>query len=212
MLRVVVLVSGGGTNLQAIIDAVAAGTITNTEIVGVISNNPEVYALERAKKAGISNLCISPKQYESRDAFNRALLNAVDDFRADLVVLAGFLVVIPEMMIERYRNRIINIHPSLIPSFCGTGFYGLKVHEAALEKGVKVVGATVHFVDEGTDTGAIILQKAVEVQQGDTPEVLQRRVMEQAEWIILPQAIDLIANGRVEVVDGKVVINQEESK
>ena len=207
MLRVVVLVSGGGTNLQAIIDAVAAGTITNTEIVGVISNNPEVYALERAKKAGIPNLCISPKQYESRDAFNRALLDAVDDFRADLVVLAGFLVVIPKMMIERYRNRIINIHPSLIPSFCGTGFYGLKVHEAALEKGVKVVGATVHFVDEGTDTGAIILQKAVEVQQGDTPEVLQRRVMEQAEWMILPQAIDLIANGRVEVVDGKVVIN-----
>ncbi len=207
MLRVVVLVSGGGTNLQAIIDAVAAGTITNTEIVGVISNNPEVYALERAKKAGIPNLCISPKQYESRDAFNRALLNAVDGFQADLVVLAGFLVVIPEMMIERYRNRIINIHPSLIPSFCGTGFYGLKVHEAALEKGVKVVGATVHFVDEGTDTGAIILQKAVEVQQGDTPEVLQRRVMEQAEWMILPQAIDLIANGRVEVVDGKVVIN-----
>ena len=207
MLRVVVLVSGGGTNLQAIIDAVVAGTITNTEIVGVISNNPEVYALERAKKAGIPNLCISPKQYESRDAFNRALLNAVDGFQADLVVLAGFLVVIPEMMIERYRNRIINIHPSLIPSFCGTGFYGLKVHEAALEKGVKVVGATVHFVDEGTDTGAIILQKAVEVQQGDTPEVLQRRVMEQAEWMILPQAIDLIANGRVEVVDGKVVIN-----
>ena len=207
MLRVVVLVSGGGTNLQAIIDAVAAGTITNTEIVGVISNNPEVYALERAKKAGIPNLCISPKQYESRDAFNRALLNAVDGFQADLVVLAGFLVVIPEMMIERYRNRIINIHPSLIPSFCGTGFYGLKVHEAALEKGVKVVGATVHFVDEGTDTGAIILQRAVEVQQGDTPEVLQRRVMEQAEWMILPQAIDLIANGRVEVVDGKVVIN-----
>ena len=207
MLRVVVLVSGGGTNLQAIIDAVAAGTITNTEIVGVISNNPGVYALERAKKAGIPNRCISPKQYESRDAFNRALLDEVDDFRADLVVLAGFLVVIPKMMIERYRNRIINIHPSLIPSFCGTGFYGLKVHEAALEKGVKVVGATVHFVDEGTDTGAIILQKAVEVQQGDTPEVLQRRVMEQAEWMILPQAIDLIANGRVEVVDGKVVIN-----
>ena len=207
MLRVVVLVSGGGTNLQAIIDAVAAGTITNTEIVGVISNNPGVYALERAKKAGIPNRCISPKQYESRDAFNRALLDAVDDFRADLVVLAGFLVVIPKMMIERYRNRIINIHPSLIPSFCGTGFYGLKVHEAALEKGVKVVGATVHFVDEGTDTGAIILQKAVEVQQGDTPEVLQRRVMEQAEWMILPQAIDLIANGRVEVVDGKVDIN-----
>ncbi len=208
MLKVVVLVSGGGTNLQAIIDAVNNGTITNTEIVGVISNNKNAYALERAAKAGIANACISPKNFASRAEFNQALLNAVDAFEADLVVLAGFLVVIPEIMIEKYRNRIINIHPSLIPAFCGTGFYGLKVHEAALEKGVKVVGATVHFVDEGTDTGAIILQKAVEVQQGDTPEVLQRRVMEQAEWKILPQAIDLIANGKIEVVDGKVVINQ----
>ncbi len=208
MLKVVVLVSGGGTNLQAIIDAVNNGTITNTEIVGVISNNKNAYALERAAKAGIPNLCISPKNYASRAEFNQELLKAVDGFGADLVVLAGFLVVIPEIMIESYRNRIINIHPSLIPAFCGTGYYGLKVHEAALEKGVKVVGATVHFVDEGTDTGAIILQKAVEVQQGDTAEVLQRRVMEQAEWKILPQAIDLIANGRVEVLDGKVMIKE----
>ena len=206
MLKVYVIVSGGGTNLQAIIDAVGTGTITNTEIVGVISNNKNAYALERAAKAGIANVCISPKDFVTRAEFNQELLKAVDKFEADLLVLAGFLVVIPEIMIEKYRNRIINIHPSLIPSFCGTGFYGLKVHEAALEKGVKVVGATVHFVDEGTDTGAIILQKAVEVEQGDTPEVLQRRVMEQAEWKILPKAIDLIANGKVEVVDGKVVI------
>ncbi len=208
MLKAVVLVSGGGTNLQAIIDAVNNGTITNTEIVGVISNNKNAYALERAEKAGIANECISPKNFASRAEFNQALLDAVDAFEADLIVLAGFLVVIPEIMIEKYRNRIINIHPSLIPAFCGTGFYGLKVHEAALEKGVKVVGATVHFVDEGTDTGAIILQKAVEVEQGDTPEVLQRRVMEQAEWKILPQAIDLIANGKIEVVDGKVFIHR----
>ena len=206
MLKVVVLVSGGGTNLQAIIDAVNAGTITNTEIVGVISNNKNAYALERAKNAGIASVCVSPKDFASRAEFNQELLKVVDDFEADLLVLAGFLVVIPEIMIEKYRNRIINIHPSLIPAYCGTGFYGLKVHEAALEKGVKVVGATVHFVDEGTDTGAIILQKAVEVEQGDTPEVLQRRVMEQAEWKILPRAIDLIANGKVEVVDNKVVI------
>ena len=208
MLKVVVLVSGGGTNLQAIIDAVNSGTITNTEIVGVISNNKNAYALERAKNAGIAGVCVSPKDFSSREEFNQELLKTVDGFGADLLVLAGFLVVIPEIMIEKYRNRIINIHPSLIPSFCGTGFYGLKVHEAALEKGVKVVGATVHFVDEGTDTGAIILQKAVEVMEGDTPEVLQRRVMEQAEWKILPHAIDLIANGKVKVVGGKVVICQ----
>ena len=206
MLKIVVLVSGGGTNLQAIIDAVDNGTITNTKIVGVISNNKNAYALERAAKAGIANRCISPKNFATRAEFNQELLNAVDEMGADLVVLAGFLVVIPEIMIEKYRNRIINIHPSLIPAFCGTGFYGLKVHEAALEKGVKVVGATVHFVDEGTDTGAIILQKAVEVEQGDTPEVLQRRVMEQAEWKILPQAIDLIANNKVDVVNNKVII------
>ena len=206
MLRVVVLVSGGGTNLQAIIDAVDNGAITNTEIFGVISNNKNAYALERAKAKGIPGQCISPKDYETREEFNDALLRAVDELNADLLVLAGFLVVIPEKIISAYQNRIINIHPSLIPAFCGTGFYGLKVHEAALEKGVKVVGATVHFVDEGTDTGAIILQKAVAVEKGDTPEILQRRVMEQAEWKILPQAIDLIANDKLEMIDGKVWI------
>jgi len=204
MLRVVVLVSGGGTNLQAIMDAVDNGIITNTEIVGVISNNKNAYALERATKRGVKNMCVSPKDFASRAEFNEGLLKAVDEMQADLIVLAGFLVVIPEQMIEKYRNRIINVHPSLIPSFCGTGYYGLKVHEAALEKGVKVVGATVHFVDEGTDTGAIILQKAVTVEKGDTPEILQRRVMEQAEWLILPQAIDLIANDKLEMIDGKV--------
>lgn len=206
MLRVAVLVSGGGTNLQAIIDAVESGTITNTELVGVISNNKNAFALERAGKHGIPAKCVSPKDFESRAEFNQALLDAVNELEADLLVLAGFLVVIPEEMIRQYRNRIVNIHPSLIPAFCGTGYYGLKVHEAALERGVKVVGATVHFVDEGTDTGPIILQKAVEVEEGDTPSVLQRRVMEQAEWKILPQAIDMIANGKVSVVDGKTVI------
>lgn len=206
MLRVVVLVSGGGTNLQAIIDAVHRGEITNTELVGVISNNQNAYALERAEKNGIPAFCISPKTYATREAFHQALLQKVDELQADLIVLAGFLVVLPVNMIQRYRNRIINVHPSLIPSFCGTGFYGLKVHEAALEKGVKVAGATVHFVDEGTDTGAIILQKAVAVEKGDTPEMLQHRVMEQAEWKILPQAIDLIANDKLELADGKVWI------
>ena len=208
MLRVAVLVSGGGTNLQAIIDAVENGTITNTQIVGVISNNKNAFALERAGRHGIPAQCISPKDFETRDEFNRVFLDKVNELKADLIVLAGFLVVILEMMIREYRNRIINIHPSLIPSFCGTGFYGLKVHEAALKRGVKVVGATVHFVDEGTDTGPIILQKAVSVEEGDTPEILQRRVMEQAEWKILPQAIDLIANGKVQIVDGKVSIAQ----
>lgn len=206
MLRVLVCVSGGGTNLQAIIDGVEAGTITNTEIVGVISNNKNAFALERAKKHGISAECISPKDYESRDIFNKQFLERVNAYKPDLIVLAGFLVVIPLEMIAEYRNRMINIHPSLIPAFCGTGYYGLKVHEAALKRGVKVVGATVHFVDEGTDTGPIILQKAVEVQNGDTPEILQKRVMEQAEWKIMPEAIDLIANGKVTVEDGRTVI------
>ena len=206
MLRVLVCVSGGGTNLQAIIDGVEAGTITNTEIVGVISNNKNAFALERAKKHGISAECISPKDYESRDIFNKQFLERVNAYKPDLIVLAGFLVVIPPEMIAEYRNRMINIHPSLIPAFCGTGYYGLKVHEAALKRGVKVVGATVHFVDEGTDTGPIILQKAVEVQNGDTPEILQKRVREQAEWKIMPEAIDLIANGKVTVEDGRTVI------
>ena len=205
-LRVVVMVSGGGTNLQAIIDSVKDSTITNTQIVGVISNNKNAYALKRAEENDIPSMCVSPKDFETRDIFNEKLLEAVDGYAPDLVVLAGFLVVIPPEMIRKYENRMINIHPSLIPSFCGKGYYGLKVHEAALSRGVKVVGATVHFVDEGTDTGPIILQKAVEVQQGDTPEVLQRRVMEQAEWKILPKAIDLIANGKVRVDDHKTTI------
>ena len=194
MFRIAVMVSGGGTNLQAIIDAIDSGKITDTEIAVVISNNADAYALERAKKAGINAVCVSRKEIPDRDAYNKALIAAVDEANVDLVVLAGFLVVIPEEMIQKYRNRIINIHPSLIPSFCGTGYYGLKVHEAALARGVKVSGATVHFVDEGTDTGPIILQKAVEVKDGDTPEVLQRRIMEEAEWKLLPQAIQMLAH------------------
>ena len=208
MLKLAVLVSGGGTNLQAIIDAISAGKITNACISVVISNNANAYALERARAHGIEALCISPKDFESREAFNQAFLDKLNSYNVDLVVLAGFLVVLPEMMIKEYTNRIVNIHPSLIPSFCGKGFYGLKVHEGVLARGVKVTGATVHFVDEGTDTGPIILQKAVEVEQGDTPEVLQRRVMEQAEWIIMPKAIDLIANGHVKVVDKLVQITE----
>ena len=206
MLNIVVLVSGGGTNLQAIMDKIADGTVTNTKIAAVISNNANAYALERAKNAGIPAECISPKQFENRDLFNEALLAGVKKYKPDLVVLAGFLVIIPPALIAEYRNRLINIHPSLIPSFCGTGYYGLKVHEAVLARGNKVTGATVHFVDEGTDTGPILLQKAVYVQQGDTAEVLQKRVMVEAEWEILPQAIDAIANGRVSIEDGKAWI------
>ena len=194
MLRVVCLVSGGGTNLQANIDGVGNGTIRNTEIVGVISNNYGVRALERAEEAGIDAKVVSPKDYASREEFNRGLLDTVNTYRPDLIVIAGFLVVIPEAMIDAYENKIINIHPSLIPSFCGTGYYGLKVHEAALARGVKLTGATVHYVDKGTDTGPILLQKAVEVKPGDTPEILKRRVMEEAEWKLLPAAIDMIAN------------------
>lgn len=193
MLNIVVCVSGGGTNLQAIIDGVKNGVIRNTKIAGVISNNAGAYALKRAEDNGIPAVCISPKTFENREAFNQAFLNKLEELNPDLIVLAGFLVILPEKMIQTYRNRIINIHPSLIPSFCGTGFYGLKVHEEALKRGVKVTGATVHYVDEGTDTGAIIAQKAVEVLPGDTPEILQKRVMEQAEWVILPKAIDEIA-------------------
>ena len=199
MLRVCVCVSGGGTNLQAIIDAGKRGELGETEIVRVISNNPNAFALERAKNAGIEGVCVSPKDFAVRDDFHKALLEAVNEAKPDLIVLAGFLVVIPEEMIEAYRNRIINIHPSLIPSFCGTGYYGLKVHEAALARGVKVSGATVHFVDEGTDTGPIILQKAVEVKEGDTPKELQQRIMEEAEWQIMPKAIRLISEGKVKI-------------
>lgn len=194
MLRVVVLVSGGGTNLQAILDAMDNGKIKNAEVVGVISNNANAYALTRAKEHNIPNECISPKNYESRDVFNDALLEGVSKYNPDLIVLAGFLVAIPEKMVKAFPEKIINIHPSLIPSFCGKGYYGLKVHEAALQRGVKVTGATVHYVDEGTDTGKIIFQKPVMIEDGDTPEILQKRVMEQAEWIILPEAINMIAN------------------
>ena len=197
MLRIGVMVSGGGTNLQSIMDNIDSGAITGAEIAVVISNNPGAYALERARNHGIEAVCISPKSFPDREAFNEALLEKVNEYHLDLIVLAGFLVRIPPKMIEKYRNRIINIHPSQIPSFCGVGCYGLKVHEAALKRGVKVTGATVHFVDEGMDSGPIILQKAVEVKPGDTPEILQRRVMEEAEWKILPKAIQMIADGEI---------------
>ena len=208
MLSIVVCVSGGGTNLQAIIDGIKNGSITNTKIVEVISNNSNAYALERAKNAGIKAVCISPKEFESREQFNQAFLEKMQELNPDLIVLAGFLVTIPQQMIQMYTNRIINIHPSLIPSFCGVGYYGLKVHEGALQRGVKITGATVHFVDEGTDTGPIILQKAVEVLQGDTPKVLQQRIMEQAEWTILPEAINLIANGKIQIENNCVIIKR----
>ena len=209
MLRIGVMVSGGGTNLQAIIDAVAQRKVTNTEIAAVISNNKNAYALERAKKAGIEAVCISPKDFDSREEFNEKLIEKIDSLQLDLIVLAGCLVVLPEKLIKKYLNKIINIHPSLIPSFCGTGYYGLKVHEKALERGVKVTGATCHFVDAGTDTGPIIFQQPVEIMEDDTPETLQRRVMEQAEWVILPKAIHAIANGRVTVEGNKVKVKPE---
>ena len=208
MLRIGVLVSGGGTNLQAIIDALKAGIITNASIEIVISNNPNAYALERAKNNGINAECISPKDFESREEFNDALINRLDKCNLDLIVLAGCMAVVPAKLIEKYRNKIINIHPALIPAFCGKGFYGLHVHEEVLKRGVKLTGATVHFVDEGTDTGPIILQKAVEVKNDDTPEILQRRVMEEAEWKIMPEAINLIANGKVSIKDNKVIISE----
>lgn len=208
MLKIVVCVSGGGTNLQAIIDGVMQGSIVNTQIRKVISNNRGAYALTRAKNAGIEAVCVSPKEYADREAFNQAFLEEINKVEPDLIVLAGFLVKIPEELISSYPHRIINIHPSLIPSFCGTGYYGLKVHEAALKRGVKVTGATVHFVDEGMDTGPIIMQKAVAVREGDTPEILQKRVMEEAEWVILPWCINLIAGGKVKVENGRVYISE----
>lgn len=208
MLKIVVCVSGGGTNLQAIIDGVAQGVITNTQIVKVISNNQGAYALTRARNAGIQAVCIAPKEYADREAFNQAFLQEIDQAQPDLIVLAGFLVKIPVQLIRSYGNRIINIHPSLLPSFCGTGYYGLKVHEAALARGVKITGATVHFVDEGMDTGPIIMQKAVAVKEGDTPEILQKRVMEEAEWLLLPWCINLIACGKVKVENGQVLVSE----
>lgn len=209
MLKILVCVSGGGTNLQAIIDGVQGGAVTGVEIVRVISNNKKAYALERAAQAGIDAICVSPRDYADREQFNEAFMREVDAVSPDLIVLAGFLVVIPPELIKKYENRIINIHPSLIPSFCGTGYYGLKVHEAALKRGVKVTGATVHFVDEGTDTGPIIMQRAVNVLPGDTPEILQRRVMEEAEWIILPKSLNLIAQGKVKISGGQVSITEQ---
>ena len=199
MLRVVVLVSGGGTNLQAIIDSVESGNVPNTELVGVISNNKDAYALERAKNHNIPAFGISPKDYETRELFHEALMEKLAELKVDLIVLAGCLIKIPDEMVREYNNRIINIHPSLVPSFSGVGFYGLKVHEAALERGVKITGATVHFVNEIVDGGKILNQKAVEVMEGDTPEVLQKRVMEQAEWVILPQTIADIATGKIKI-------------
>lgn len=208
MLRVVVCVSGGGTNLQAIIDGIAQGAICQTEIVRVISNNPGAYALERAKQAGIEGVCVSPKDYENRSLFEEALLQCVKEAAPDLIVLAGFMVKAPDEMVRQFENRIINIHPSLIPAFCGTGYYGLRVHEAALARGVKITGATVHFVNDGMDTGPIIMQKAVKVCDGDTPETLQKRVMEEAEWVLLPWCINLIAAGQITVENGRVTINE----
>lgn len=208
MLRVVVCVSGGGTNLQAIIDGIAQGAVCNTEIVRVVSNNPGAFALERAKRAGIEAVCVSPKDYESRELFEEALLACVEEAAPDLIVLAGFMVKVPTKMVKRYENRIINIHPALIPAFCGTGYYGLRVHEAALKRGVKITGATVHFVNDGMDEGPIIMQKAVKVYDGDTPETLQKRVMEEAEWVLLPWCINLIAAGQIKVENGRVTVTE----
>lgn len=199
MLRILVMVSGGGTNLQAILDRIADKTLPDVEVIGVISNKKDAYALERAKQYEIPGICVSRKDFETKEAFQQALLEATDQFAPDLIVLAGFLVILPKQLIAKYENRIINIHPSLIPAFCGAGCYGLKVHEQVLARGCKVTGATVHFVDCGTDTGPILLQKAVAVKKEDTPELLQKRVMEEAEWKILPEAIQLIAAGKVKV-------------
>lgn len=204
MLRVAVCVSGGGTNLQAVLDCVENGKITNTQICLVISNKPDAYALKRAEEHGIPSQVLVPKEYKDREAFGADLIHTLKKAQIDLVVLAGYLVILPENFVKAYEGRIINIHPSLIPSHCGPGYYGLRVHESVLARGNKVTGATVHFVDEGTDSGPIILQRAVYVEPDDTPEILQKRVMEQAEWIILPEAIDLIANGRIKLTDGKV--------
>ena len=201
MLRVAVCVSGGGTNLQAIIDALKSGKIRDAKIVRVVSNNRNAYALTRAENAGIEGVCVSPRDYENREKFNEALLSCLREAEPDLIVLAGFMVAVPACVIDAYRGKIINIHPALIPAFCGKGYYGLHVHERVLERGAKVTGATVHFVDEDLDHGPILLQKAVEVREGDTPQALQRRVMEEAEWLLLPEAISLIAQGRVSIDD-----------
>lgn len=205
-MKIAVLVTGGGTNLQAIMDSIKSGAITNTSLEVVISNKKDAYALERAEKNGIPNVYLSPKDFADRDAYGKKLIEIIESYEAEFVVLAGSLVILPSMFVKHFEYRIINIHPSLIPSFCGGGYYGLRVHKEVLARGCKVTGATVHFVDDGTDTGPILLQKPVEVQQGDTPETLQKRVMEQAEWKILPKAIDLLANGKVKIVDNLATI------
>lgn len=208
-MKIAVLVSGGGTNFEAIVTRIKEGRISNVEVAVVISNKQTAYALERAKNHGIEGICVDPKVYESQEEFGRAMVKELQKREIDLVVLAGYLVILPKELTSAYEHRIINIHPSLIPAFCGKGYYGLKVHEEVLKRGCKITGATVHFVDEGTDTGPIIMQRAVEVLDGDTPSVLQQRVMENAEWEILPQAIDWIANDRIEVVEGNVVVKKK---
>jgi phosphoribosylglycinamide formyltransferase-1 len=208
MLNITVLVSGGGTNLQAIIDAEKSGLIKNGHITAVISSKEGVFALERAKNNNIDSFVISKKAFATKEDYEAALLSKLKELNTDLVVLAGFLSILGSSITNEYKNRIINVHPALIPSFCGDGFYGMRVHEAVLKYGVKVTGATVHFVNDVTDGGAIILQKAVEVRQDDTPEILQQRVMKEAEWVILPKAVALYCDGRLEVCDGKVLINE----
>ena len=208
MLRLAVLVSGGGTNLQALIDQIEQKKLPKAVIEVVISSRKDAYALERAGNHGIKAIVISPKEYADSEQFAQALTEALEQNNIDLIVLAGYLYILPENLVKKYKNRIINVHPSLIPAFCGEGYYGLKVHRAVLNRGVKVTGATVHFVDEGTDTGPIILQKAVEVQEGDTPESLQRRVMEEAEWILLPEAVRLISEGKVTIENNIVKIKK----
>ncbi len=207
MKNIIVLVSGGGTNLQALINAQERGEIRNGKITCVISSNPDAYALQRAEKHGIKSQVLSRKNYQNNQAYTQDLLKLLESENADLIVLAGFMIILDKALIQAYENKIINVHPSLIPSFCGDGFYGLHVHEKALEKGVKLTGATVHFVNEICDGGAIILQKAVEIQNGDTPEILQKRVMEQAEWKILPQAVSLFCEDRLTVIDNHAYID-----
>ena len=206
MLNIVVLVSGGGTNLQALIDAQKKGEITGGKISCVISSNSDAYALQRAKKNGIPSIIVRRKAYADNDSYSEALNAALNEVNADIIVLAGFMSILSKSLTDKYRYRILNVHPSLIPSFCGDGFYGLKVHEAVLACGVKVTGATVHFVNEVADAGAIILQKAVDVKRGDTPETLQKRVMEEAEWEILPRAVSLLCEGKIEIINGRAYI------
>ena len=208
MLNITVLVSGSGTNLQALLDAQHRGEIHNGRISCVISSKPDAYALERAKKAGIATEVILRREFETGEAYDDALVRLLRKHNTDLIVLAGFMTIIGRAVVEAYPNRIINVHPALIPSFCGKGFYGLRVHQAALDAGVKLTGATVHFVNEICDGGPIILQKAVEVKNGDTPETLQRRVMEEAEWKLLPRAVSLFCEGRISVNNGNVEIKE----